>query len=343
MVFRFYNGTSMTLVEIAIKVIARYETHSEPISLINRRLKCLTADNLIADQAYWAYGTPGVPFTVRVPLSNSMSAQQVGRGSKIDLQGLIIDKTKVDIVVLATGIVAETGNSFASMARYSAAECFSVGHPEEVSVVDEERPIEWPGWEEFEESYDSYIFGYGSLVNPSSIAKTVGHEYHPFDGPFEADLKGWRRAWNVASDPSTHPKRTYIWPDGTIYRGTTVALGLEKGGLDDICSGAVYRVSEKDLSLLDRRESGYDRIEVGDLVTWPGKPNGVAVFTYYPKPENIHRLKLALNGGQAVVRQGYMELIETAFRDVSEHALRRYRETTPQPPCETAPLRIEDH
>ncbi|MEU4355860.1 gamma-glutamylcyclotransferase family protein [Streptomyces virginiae] len=329
MVLRFYNGTQMSLVNMSIDVIARYETTAVPKSLINKPLDCLSGTKRV-NRGFWAYSTPGVPFTVRVPLSETLSAAQTYEGGVIDLQGQMLEKSLVDIIALARGTVVETGRDFASMYRYSTEDCFSIGHPAEIEVDESTNPRHWNGWRQFEESFDVYLFAYGSLVSGSSMARTVGHEYHPFDGPIAARLYGWRRTWNVASDTSQLATRVYRMPDGSTYDGWVRSLGIKRDP-SAFCNGAVFRVSAKDLSLLRIREHSYTEQDVSTEVTWTGKPADAKVVTYVPHDRLVPEPRNPGDVRPTVIRRGYIALIEDAFRVLGGESLDEYRDTTDEP------------
>jgi cation transport regulator ChaC len=181
------------------------------------------------------------------------------------------------------------------------------------------------------------VFGYASLVSPASVSTTLGHEIDP--GGFSvARLLGWRRAWNVGSDRTSHPERTLVRSDGTAFAGVTAVLGLVPAD-DSGCDGAVFAVTPDDLALLDVRERNYDRVDVTAAVGWPGKPAGCVVFTYVPRESAIERLRAAQSRGRPVrVRAGYLQLVETAFTAIGR--LEVYRGSTSAPPFPVEELRI---
>jgi cation transport regulator ChaC len=180
----------------------------------------------------------------------------------------------------------------------------------------------------------TYVFGYGSLVSPASVTATLGHDGPGFD---VARLHGWRRAWNVGSDGESHPERTFVRPDGSVFGGITVVLGLIPA--DGGCGGAVFGVTPADLALLDVRERNYDRVDVSDRVDWPARPAGCTVLTYLPRRRAVARLHRAVAGGrEVVVREQYLRLVEDAFAATGR--LDDYRRSTPAPEHPVEDLRI---
>lgn len=174
-----------------------------------------------------------------------------------------------------------------------------------------------------------FVFGYGSLASPGSVQATLGRPLGP--GQFHpADLAGWRRAWNVGSDRSSHPERTFVLDaDGSEFTGLTVVLGITPSAPDAVaCPGAVFAVGAGDLDLLDVRERNYERIEVTGAVTWAAMPEHRRVYTYRPRPQAVRRIADAQATGRPIaVRQGYVDLVHAAFRSTGRWAA--FRATTP--------------
>ena len=157
-----------------------------------------------------------------------------------------------------------------------------------------------------------YVFGYGSLVGA-------------VHGPLPATLAGWRPAWIVGSDTSSHPEREFRDPEGRPYDGVVAVLGIEPVP-GAACPGAVFAVDADALPALDRRERNYERRDVTDLVDWPGKPRRCLVFTYVPRPEALRRLVDAgATGREIVVRSRYLAQCRSVpvppfpLRDLTQH------------------------
>ena len=180
----------------------------------------------------------------------------------------------------------------------------------------------------------TFVFGYASLVDPESASSTLGHDVAA-DRFRVARLAGWRRAWNVGSDRTSHPERTFVRADGTEFTGVTAVLGLTPAD-GDVCAGAVLPVGTGDLARLDVRERNYDRVDVTGRVTWAGAPTSRVVFAYVPRPAATARLRAAVADGREVnVRAGYVRLVEAAFTALGMGA--EYRRSTP-----AVPFSIED-
>lgn len=117
-----------------------------------------------------------------------------------------------------------------------------------------------------------YIFGYGSLINLKSAAKT-------FQRPISDDdirlvsAAGYFRVWRIVVPVRTEQE------NGEIV--SAVFLDIEQRGDSDV-NGVLIEVTDEELSNLDIRESSYDRLEITSHVR-PCIEDGV-VYTYQGKP-----------------------------------------------------------
>lgn len=180
-------------------------------------------------------------------------------------------------------------------------------------------------------SADAWVFGYGSLVSPDSVAATIGRAIDVEFGFAAAQLHGFTRSWNYGS---LRQRATWDGADGRVDAGIVVSLGLV-GDASRSTNGSIVRVGADELVELDRRESDYDRVDVTDRVDTvagaPPRSGPTRVFTYVPRRSAIERYERARVEGRAAVRRGYVELVEQAFTALGSDAINRYRATTPGP------------
>jgi hypothetical protein len=280
------------------------------------------------DTISWPYSRSGVPKTIYVPLGEGIGAKETGEGQYICIPGRdeAIEKRLVSFLVLVSGTVLDSGNSYISAKEFEATN-MTHGHFQEIDPNYESPPRTWSGWHNFDGNSEIYIFGYASLVSPESVESTLGHSVDRSEFSY-AMLAGWRRAWNVGSDKSSHPERTFRLHDGSDFDGVTVVLGIAPTAYQPGCYGSVFPVDRYDLSFLDIRERNYRRIEVTDRVTWAGKPENCTVYTYLPLEEATQRIADARAAGRALnIRKGYVDLVEEAFRKIGK--LDAYRDSTP--------------
>ena len=179
----------------------------------------------------------------------------------------------------------------------------------------------------------TWVFGYGSLVDPASLGRTLGRTVTPGADFLEAELAGWGRRWNYGVGRVPAMWRT---TDGTLVDdGVIVALGLVAAPTEDV-NGIVARVSDAELAALDLRERDYDRLDVTDAVEVQETVIGHVgaadrIVTYVPRPSAVQRYEAARDSGQAGIRSSYWGLVDAAFAVLGSDRLARYRSTTPSP------------
>jgi cation transport regulator ChaC len=174
---------------------------------------------------------------------------------------------------------------------------------------------------------DTWVFGYGSLVAPESVARTIGRAVERADGFAAARLHGFGRRWNYGS---LHQRGDWHGPHGFVEQGIVVSLGVEQAP-DEHCNGAVVRVTDDELALLDWRERDYERTEVTDRVAVDHEGFRARVVTYVPRASAIERYLVAREARRAAIRQSYVALVEGAFRALGGRHLDEYVAGTPDP------------
>jgi dephospho-CoA kinase len=172
-------------------------------------------------------------------------------------------------------------------------------------------------------STDTWVFGYGSLVSPVSLASTIGRHVGPQDVAV-ARLDGYGRRWNYGS---LHLRGDWHHDGAAIDQGLVVSLGLIVA--DETCNGVAVRVTAEELAQLDWRERDYERTDVSDQIR-SGLTAGTRVVTYVPRPSAVRRYEAARDAGRAAIRQPYWDLVADAFRQLGADHLQEYS-TTPAP------------
>ena len=98
------------------------------------------------------------------------------------------------------------------------------------------------------------VFGYGSLVEPSSAARTIGREV---PSPLPARLRGWRRRWTLARD-NLRTEKTFAVDPGGITPPWVLGLNVEPGdGGEEAPNGALIEVTEAELGHLHTVVQGH--------------------------------------------------------------------------------------
>jgi cation transport regulator ChaC len=175
------------------------------------------------------------------------------------------------------------------------------------------------------------IFGYGSLVDPASAARTLGR---PVAEPVPARLRGWKRRWSQKRDNLTCEKTFALRSDG---RTPTWILGLNLEPADGSephgpPNGVLIELTEAELDRLDLREIRYDRVDVTEVLELDrDRPDRFdRVVTYTAKP--YHHSPTPPD--DAVILATYANTVETAFAALGEDERRIYVETTGAPPVD---------
>ncbi len=174
-------------------------------------------------------------------------------------------------------------------------------------------------------SGDTWIFGYGSLVSPASLASTIGRTVAPLDVAI-AHLDGFGRRWNYGS---MQLRGDWQHRGVDVTQGLVVSLGLE-ASVDESCNGVVVRISADELVQLDWRERDYERTDVTDLIRRQDGERAIDVMTYVPRASAIERYESARDRGRAGIRRSYWDLVDDAFRQLgSDHHV--HYSATPAP------------
>ncbi|WP_320672820.1 gamma-glutamylcyclotransferase family protein [Patulibacter defluvii] len=187
-----------------------------------------------------------------------------------------------------------------------------------------------------------YVFGYGSLV-ADALPLTAGVE-RPV-APVWGRLDDHRRRWTVTMrnrDRVNDPK--HVVDEATGRRPdlwvTYVTLDRVPG---TTVNGIAVPVDDERLAVFDVRELNYERVAVGELFTadpgeaWPPPGDGPAlpVWTYVASAAGRERYEQGRQAQRAVVRAGYRERVEGAFRDRGAAAWRDYQASTDPPAVPT--------
>ena len=186
-----------------------------------------------------------------------------------------------------------------------------------------------------------WVFGYGSLADPATLAAWLGR------GVFEPGetallrLPGYRRAWNVARDNAViRAGRPYYVDARTGERaGACVVVVNLRPASGEAANGMAFRVSRADLEKLDRRELNYDRIDASGLLD---RPLPGRVWLYRGSAAARACYERAAAEGRAVVARGYFAAVEAAFAAHGGAFLAEYRAGTDPPAVPLADLRRTD-
>jgi cation transport regulator ChaC len=169
----------------------------------------------------------------------------------------------------------------------------------------------------------SWVFGYGSLVSPTSLESTIGRRVASTDVAV-AHLDGFGRRWNYGS---MHLRGDWHHDGANVRQGLVVSLGLVVADAES-CNGLAVRVTDAELALLDWRERDYERTDVTDRITSDGV-DGDRIVTYVPRQSAVERYLSARDEGRAGIRRSYWDLVIEAFDALGPEHAEVYRRTPP--------------
>ena len=167
------------------------------------------------------------------------------------------------------------------------------------------------------------MFGYGSLVAPSSVARTIDRIVDHPDERVVTHLHGYGRRWNYGSQLL----RGNWTIDGiSVSAGVVVSLGLEVS-TDEWCNGVSILVDDDELDALDARESDYELTDITDRVAVDAERFAGQVVTFVPRPGSVERYQQARDDRRAAVRAEYVELVRAAFDELGPDHRRLFDQT----------------
>ena len=287
----------------------------------------------------------GLAATVVVDIPYELAVQRVveqrGMGEEDARNRVSSQIGREDRLKIATHVVDNTGDLVDLVAAVDRLWDELIVLPATTVAIAGE-PAEEPAGEIDRSGETVWIFGYGSLVGPESMARTIGRvAVHKVDF-FQADLAGYGRRWNYGV---MHFAGQWKRDDGVdIDDGTIVALGVVESA-DETVNGVVASVAGDELGNLDRRERNYDRVDVTNLITVLDDDGGTVdgvVYTYVPRPASIEAYETARDNGTAGIRRTYWDQVDEAFAAFSTEQVERYRASTPAPDIPVVDL-LEAH
>ncbi|WP_373074667.1 hypothetical protein [Zeaxanthinibacter enoshimensis] len=175
------------------------------------------------------------------------------------------------------------------------------------------------------------LVGYGSLMKQESMEHSLGHNY--VDSTYRVHLQGYERNWNYLHS-FEHPEFLENNPEARDYRHYYIAQGdtlpLDKSlGLNlskapgATMNAVLFFLTPQELEKIDRRETGYERIEVQDSIAEFRFSEG-KVYAYMARPEFTYTGK----GDDPVLIAGYVNMVEEAVESLGEEFLKEYKQST---------------
>lgn len=175
------------------------------------------------------------------------------------------------------------------------------------------------------------MIGYGSLMSLKSMEQTLGHEY--VDSAYQVHLKGFVRTWTsyrLFDDPmvpKSNSPRFYgfiLQDNDSIPIDGIVQLNVENKKRSRI-NCILYLISEEDLVNFDKREYGYNRIDVTDKID---EYNIIGNKVYiYQQPHGYYD-KTLIDKCRFVLVKEYVDMITKACDEIGEDFRREFDRST---------------
>lgn len=158
------------------------------------------------------------------------------------------------------------------------------------------------------------VFGYGSLVNPKSLSRTLGnvHDIKP------ALLRGWRRDWSAILENDGAASH-YVCSNGDIPKHVAV-LNIRPDS-QSVVNGILIPCRDKDFDNLVDREVHYSVVDVTDSIEDGSEYDKIYSFTAKPQFTDNE------NSG-VIIPKSYVDLVEEAFKTLGDNQIETYLKTT---------------
>ncbi|MGR7025134.1 gamma-glutamylcyclotransferase family protein [Geodermatophilus sp. URMC 62] len=309
---RFYNRLTVDLADVRVRAWLKWTPQDSPTVHRNKQLDLVRGEH--GTEHVWPIAGEGEPTTFRVVLGPTDRPGVPVSAETIEVQGHLVRRDTARLLVIVEGVMTSTNEQFRSRWVYPlrAADGKRPSDIDEEGIFQDIGPDVGPdsGWGNFHGVQDVYVFVYGSLMRDADL-RAAGLD--PGDAR-TATLQGWRRRWNVASDPAhKHRRYRHLTPGRPVFTGRIVSLGLER---EDGASvrGVVVRVGPRQLADFDLREQDYDRTDVSAAVSWPDRDERrpPRVFTYVPKPAAVADFRRRRGTGELVIEQSYFDSVRDA-------------------------------
>ena len=162
-----------------------------------------------------------------------------------------------------------------------------------------------------------YLFGYGSLMNATSASRAVGRSLSLND-LVPTWVSSYQRSWSLKEQVFSE----------TLGRPITGVFLDLRAVADGHVNGVLIAVSNTELANLRIREKNYDCVDITARVDFRGTlaaRAGARILTFLAKPE---QKVLPHSSEELYVMGRYIDMVETACREIGEEFLREYWSTT---------------
>ena len=178
----------------------------------------------------------------------------------------------------------------------------------------------------------TYVFGYGSLVDPASFSRTIGRSNWLAEDYALATLNGHKRTWGIAMDNrlSLPGYKRYVAADAPDTYPEVYVCFLDVAPDPAHCViGAMTAVSADEFARLKVRERNYRAVDVTDAIAHP--PLDGRVFTFMGLPEARARYRAGRDANTLAISSGYLAMVENAYRARGKTAFDNFQHATETP------------
>lgn len=166
---------------------------------------------------------------------------------------------------------------------------------------------------------NKYIFGYGSLINLDSIAKTIERKVLKSE-IIPTIVFGYSRIWNY---------KARVFSEKLNKNVDAVYLNLKESKKKYV-NGIIFKISDAELDKLKLREKHYSLVDISDKTNLKDKYN-IYTFICY------HEDHLAKKTSEAYVFKKYLEIVNKGCDEMGPEFKQIYVDTT-----ENIPFKIMD-
>ncbi len=160
-----------------------------------------------------------------------------------------------------------------------------------------------------------FVFGYGSLINPKSVNKTLSREIVISD-LIPCSLDGYIRTWDVKDDILSVQLNKQVHG---------VFLNLQKAHGKNV-TGVIFEVTEQEFEKMKIREKNYDYVDISGhihLLEKAGQKKSPAdvVYTFIAKPAFI----ASAADTNTFIMKNYINIIEEGLLNYDEEFQEKFR------------------
>ena len=178
------------------------------------------------------------------------------------------------------------------------------------------------------------MIGYGSLMSLQSMEQTLGHKYN--DSVYQVHLADYIRGWTYfrpINDPQVNSTEDFKYygfflqnNDSVPFDGmVNLNIGTKKGSRMNCI---LYLITQEDLNKFDKREFGYQKVDVTDKIEEYNIKGG-KVYVYEHVRDQQH--ESSFDGKSCILVKEYVDLITQACDSIGKDFRTEFDKSTNPP------------